>query len=54
MHAAKRLKDVVVEKKPTSIGHLLLKERVLPPNGQPPQSRRDLFDRFLHLIGGHQ
>ena len=54
VHPAVRLKDVVVERKPDPIGHLLLKERVLPANGQPPQSRRDLFDRFLHLIGGHQ
>jgi hypothetical protein len=54
VHAAKRLKDVIVERKPDPTGHLLLKERVLPANGQPPQSRRGLFDRFLHLIGGHQ
>jgi hypothetical protein len=53
-HAAKRLKDLVVERKPYPIGHLPLKERVLPANGQPPQSRRDPFERFLQLLGGRR
>ncbi|PWT78347.1 MAG: hypothetical protein C5B58_15405 [Acidobacteria bacterium] len=54
VHAAKRLKDMVVERKPDPIGHLLLKERVLPANGQLPQPRRDPFERLLQLLGGRQ